>query len=327
MAVLEEVVLYAFQQCVYYVSKVPCHVCLGPERRPSGPGLGPSVPPALPAPRPHPLFPRPRSSIPPCPAPGPSSPQILGLSPSSPPGPALCPPTLRPPGPTLCSSAPAALSPRSLSLPWPEPSVSLLWETAAPPVPAPLPALRRLCRLRLCGSSPEPPHPCGSCGADTWCGRAGLGPLPAALSSGLQALYVCLPALLECPPFQSERRESWSAGPPLPEELRRVVAVYQAALDLLRRLHVHPEVAAQVLAYLFFFSGTLLLNQLLDKGEGGRTPGAARVLRGSRRAAWGPGRHPAACAGGPLAFPGSCFPHSAPGPWEEGTGSGNWRDL
>ncbi|XP_027382415.1 ras-associating and dilute domain-containing protein isoform X5 [Bos indicus x Bos taurus] len=81
-----------------------------------------------------------------------------------------------------------------------------------------------------------------------------------------KALYVCLPALLECPPFQSERRESWSAGPPLPEELRRVVAVYQAALDLLRRLHVHPEVAAQVLAYLFFFSGTLLLNQLLDKG-------------------------------------------------------------
>uniref|UniRef100_A0A8B9YFS6 Ras-associating and dilute domain-containing protein n=1 Tax=Bos mutus grunniens TaxID=30521 RepID=A0A8B9YFS6_BOSMU len=81
-----------------------------------------------------------------------------------------------------------------------------------------------------------------------------------------KALYVCLPALLECPPFQSERRESWSAGPPLPEELRRVVAVYQAALDLLRRLHVHPEVATQVLAYLFFFSGTLLLNQLLDKG-------------------------------------------------------------
>ncbi|XP_055266372.1 LOW QUALITY PROTEIN: ras-associating and dilute domain-containing protein [Moschus berezovskii] len=81
-----------------------------------------------------------------------------------------------------------------------------------------------------------------------------------------KSLYVCLPALLECPPFQSERRESWSAASPLPEELRRVVAIYQAALDLLRQLHVHPEVAAQVLAYLFFFSGTLLLNQLLDKG-------------------------------------------------------------
>ncbi|XP_070316585.1 ras-associating and dilute domain-containing protein isoform X2 [Odocoileus virginianus] len=81
-----------------------------------------------------------------------------------------------------------------------------------------------------------------------------------------KSLYVCLPALLECPPFPSECREGWSSGPVLPEELRRVVAVYQAALDLLRRLQVHPEIAAQVLAYLFFFSGTLLLNQLLDKG-------------------------------------------------------------
>ena len=78
-----------------------------------------------------------------------------------------------------------------------------------------------------------------------------------------------------------------------------MVAVYQAALDLLRQLHVHPEVAAQVLAYLFFFSGTLLLNQLLDKGEGGRTPGGARVLRGGHRAAWGPGRHPGRVCRGP----------------------------
>uniref|UniRef100_A0A8C3X8L3 Ras-associating and dilute domain-containing protein n=1 Tax=Catagonus wagneri TaxID=51154 RepID=A0A8C3X8L3_9CETA len=81
-----------------------------------------------------------------------------------------------------------------------------------------------------------------------------------------KSLYVCLPALLECPPFHTERRESWGSAPQLPEELRRVVSVYQAALGLLRRLQVHPEVAAQVLAYLLFFSGTLLLNQLLDKG-------------------------------------------------------------
>ncbi|KAM4877243.1 LOW QUALITY PROTEIN: ras-associating and dilute domain-containing protein [Thomomys bottae] len=81
-----------------------------------------------------------------------------------------------------------------------------------------------------------------------------------------KCLYVCLPALLECPPFQMERREGWRPVPPLPEELRRVVSVYQAALDLLRQLQVHPEVAAQMLAYLFFFSGTLLFNQLLDKG-------------------------------------------------------------
>ncbi|XP_066868699.1 ras-associating and dilute domain-containing protein isoform X1 [Kogia breviceps] len=81
-----------------------------------------------------------------------------------------------------------------------------------------------------------------------------------------KSLYVCLPALLECPPFQLECRESWGSAPQLPEELHRVVSIYQATLDLLRLLQVHPEIAAQVLAYLFFFSGTLLFNQLLDKG-------------------------------------------------------------
>lgn len=85
-----------------------------------------------------------------------------------------------------------------------------------------------------------------------------------------QSLYVCLPALLECPPFQTEPRESWCQAPQLPEELRRVVSIYQAALDLLRQAQVHPEIVSQVLAYLFFFSSTLLFNQLLDKGEAGR---------------------------------------------------------
>ncbi|XP_013969790.1 ras-associating and dilute domain-containing protein isoform X2 [Canis lupus familiaris] len=81
-----------------------------------------------------------------------------------------------------------------------------------------------------------------------------------------KSLYVCLPALLECPPFQTERRESWCSAPQLPEELRHVVSVYQATLDLLRQFQMHPEIASQVLAYLFFFSSTLLFNQLLDKG-------------------------------------------------------------
>ncbi|XP_054574216.1 ras-associating and dilute domain-containing protein [Eptesicus fuscus] len=81
-----------------------------------------------------------------------------------------------------------------------------------------------------------------------------------------KSLYVCLPALLECPPFQTEPRESWCQAPQLPEELRRVVSIYQAALDLLRQAQVHPEIVSQVLAYLFFFSSTLLFNQLLDKG-------------------------------------------------------------
>ncbi|XP_054549649.1 ras-associating and dilute domain-containing protein isoform X2 [Talpa occidentalis] len=81
-----------------------------------------------------------------------------------------------------------------------------------------------------------------------------------------KSLYVCLPALLECPPFQMELRGSWCSSLQLPEELRRVVSVYQVALDLLQQFQVHPEIASQVLAYLFFFSSTLLFNQLLDKG-------------------------------------------------------------
>lgn len=83
----------------------------------------------------------------------------------------------------------------------------------------------------------------------------------------LQCLYVSLPALLECNPFQNECRESWRTSPPLPEELRRVVLIYQAVLDLLRQYEVHPEITSQMFAYLFFFSNTLLFNQLLDKGQ------------------------------------------------------------
>ncbi|NXY33314.1 RADIL protein, partial [Pomatorhinus ruficollis] len=82
-----------------------------------------------------------------------------------------------------------------------------------------------------------------------------------------KCLYVSLPALLECNPFQSECRESWRGSPPLPEELRRVVLIYQAVLDLLHQYEVHPEITSQMFAYLFFFSNTLLFNQLLDKGQ------------------------------------------------------------
>uniref|UniRef100_A0A8C3QMQ6 Ras-associating and dilute domain-containing protein n=1 Tax=Cyanoderma ruficeps TaxID=181631 RepID=A0A8C3QMQ6_9PASS len=82
-----------------------------------------------------------------------------------------------------------------------------------------------------------------------------------------KCLYVSLPALLECNPFQSECRESWRGSPPLPEELRRVVLIYQAVLDLLHQYEVHPEITSQMFAYLFFFSNTLLFNQLLDKGS------------------------------------------------------------
>ncbi|XP_031796868.1 ras-associating and dilute domain-containing protein isoform X3 [Sarcophilus harrisii] len=81
-----------------------------------------------------------------------------------------------------------------------------------------------------------------------------------------RSLYVSLPILLECIPFQNESRESWCSVPQLPEELRRIVSIYQATLDLLQQYEVHPEIASQMFAYLFFFSNTLLFNQLLDKG-------------------------------------------------------------
>ncbi|KAJ6659705.1 hypothetical protein lerEdw1_018418 [Lerista edwardsae] len=82
-----------------------------------------------------------------------------------------------------------------------------------------------------------------------------------------KSLYVSLPALLECNPFQSEGREGWLSSPPVPEEIRKVVLVYQATLDLLRQYEVHTEIASQMFAYLFFFSNTLLFNQLMEKGS------------------------------------------------------------
>ncbi|XP_062820642.1 ras-associating and dilute domain-containing protein isoform X1 [Anolis carolinensis] len=82
-----------------------------------------------------------------------------------------------------------------------------------------------------------------------------------------KSLYVSLPPLLECNPFQSEVQDGWLSSPPLPEEIRKVVLIYQATLDLLRQYEVHLEIASQMFAYLFFFSNTLLFNQLMEKGS------------------------------------------------------------
>uniref|UniRef100_A0A8C3SRL7 Rap associating with DIL domain n=1 Tax=Chelydra serpentina TaxID=8475 RepID=A0A8C3SRL7_CHESE len=65
----------------------------------------------------------------------------------------------------------------------------------------------------------------------------------------------------------AEGQEGWRASSQLPEEIRRVVLIYQATLDLLHQYEVHPEIASQMFAYLFFFSNTLLFNQLMDKGS------------------------------------------------------------
>ncbi|KAJ8792685.1 hypothetical protein J1605_019505 [Eschrichtius robustus] len=229
MAVLEEVVLYAFQQCVYYVSKVrPLRA-----RSPGGPECRPGR---------------------------------------------LCPPGPRPRALSLltrcCSRRASPLPQRGAGererrgrLLWGGDSdggTAVRWCRLPWPL-APLPAPSRT----LVGAAVRP-----HLGTQSRAGHHGALPCPwvsGPLFGGSPAplcpsLYVCLPALLECPPFQLECRESWCSAPRLPEELHRIVSVYQATLDLLRPLQVHPEIAAQVLAYLFFFSGTLLFNQLLDKG-------------------------------------------------------------
>lgn len=50
------------------------------------------------------------------------------------------------------------------------------------------------------------------------------------------------------------------------------VQVFQSAQELLHGYLVHPEIQAQMFAYLFFFSNVSLFNQLMDKGKRNRYP-------------------------------------------------------
>ena len=45
------------------------------------------------------------------------------------------------------------------------------------------------------------------------------------------------------------------------------VQVFQISQELLQGYQVHPEIQAQMFAYLFFFSNVSLFNQLMDKGR------------------------------------------------------------
>ncbi|XP_029433354.1 ras-associating and dilute domain-containing protein [Rhinatrema bivittatum] len=78
-----------------------------------------------------------------------------------------------------------------------------------------------------------------------------------------KSLYVSLPALFEGNSFPNE---SLQVPSHLPEDVCRVVSIYQATLDLLHQYEVHPDIASQMFAYLFFFSNTLLFNHLIEKG-------------------------------------------------------------
>ncbi|XP_061130297.1 ras-associating and dilute domain-containing protein [Syngnathus typhle] len=82
-----------------------------------------------------------------------------------------------------------------------------------------------------------------------------------------KALYVVLPPLLDCNPFPAGSSEPcWKGGVGFPEPVRKVLQVFQSAQELLQAYQVHPEIQAQMFAYLFFFSNVSLFNQLMDKG-------------------------------------------------------------
>ncbi|XP_029997576.1 ras-associating and dilute domain-containing protein isoform X2 [Sphaeramia orbicularis] len=82
-----------------------------------------------------------------------------------------------------------------------------------------------------------------------------------------KALYVVLPGLLDCNPFPVDGSEPcWKGGVGFPEPIRRVLQVFQSGQELLQGYQVHPEIQAQMFAYLFFFSNVSLFNQLMDKG-------------------------------------------------------------
>ncbi|KAK5865793.1 hypothetical protein PBY51_020035 [Eleginops maclovinus] len=82
-----------------------------------------------------------------------------------------------------------------------------------------------------------------------------------------KALYVVLPGLLDCNPFPVDSSEPcWKGGVGFPEPVRRVLQVFQNGQELLQSYQVHPEIQAQMFAYLFFFSNVSLFNQLMDKG-------------------------------------------------------------
>ncbi|CAL8330843.1 unnamed protein product [Merluccius merluccius] len=82
-----------------------------------------------------------------------------------------------------------------------------------------------------------------------------------------KSLYVVLPGLLDCNPFPADNSEPcWKGGKGFPEPVRRVLQVFQISQELLQGYQVHPEIQAQMFAYLFFFSNVSLFNQLMDKG-------------------------------------------------------------
>ncbi|XP_067286323.1 ras-associating and dilute domain-containing protein isoform X2 [Pseudorasbora parva] len=77
-------------------------------------------------------------------------------------------------------------------------------------------------------------------------------------------LYPLLPGFLDSNAFSELGQLQVS------EDIRRVLDICTHTLQLLRALHLHPQLLAQLFSYLFFFINALLFNLLMERGSGGR---------------------------------------------------------
>lgn len=91
-----------------------------------------------------------------------------------------------------------------------------------------------------------------------------------------KVLYPLLPAVLDCNPFResSDTPEPTGSTPVLdgpalgvPEEVQRIVAVLNQTWGLLQDSQLHPEISAQLIAYLFYFINASLFNSLMERGS------------------------------------------------------------
>ncbi|XP_072568654.1 ras-associating and dilute domain-containing protein isoform X2 [Paramormyrops kingsleyae] len=95
-----------------------------------------------------------------------------------------------------------------------------------------------------------------------------------------KSLYVVLPGILDCNPFQGENADPcWKRSVLPPEPVRKVLQVLQTTQELLQQYEVHPEIQSQMFSYLFFFSNVSLFNQLIDKGPARGWYQRSRILQ------------------------------------------------
>lgn len=101
-----------------------------------------------------------------------------------------------------------------------------------------------------------------------------------------KVLYPLLPPVLDCNPFResSDSPNPTGSAPVLdghdlrvPEEVQQVVEVLKQTWGLLQDSHLHLEISAQLIAYLFYFINASLFNSLMERGS---EPGFYQWSRG-----------------------------------------------